>query len=173
MHIYPDYGGSRRYSVRDKDSTRYVGAVESCEEFGRRLYAEALRRGWGRRDKKIVLGDGSELITEPGEPPLSRCHLLSSISITAGSISGGGKAYCQNEAAPKRWVMVEQDKLDAGKIEELVGALRCRVARVSSAGSNDRACSGRFAAPMPSLPSAADSSAANSKITGRPSRERA
>src|SRR5437660_12912854 len=33
-----------------------------CEEFGRRLYAEAWRRGWARADKKVVLGDGSEWI---------------------------------------------------------------------------------------------------------------
>ena len=48
------------YPIRDQDTTTYVGAIESCEEFGRRLYAEAWRRGWGRADKKVVLGDGSE-----------------------------------------------------------------------------------------------------------------
>src|SRR5215470_13374030 len=50
------------YPVRDEDSTTYVGAIETAEEFGRRLYAEAWRRGWGRAEKKVVLGDGAEWI---------------------------------------------------------------------------------------------------------------
>ena len=29
----------------------YVGAIESCEEFGRWLYTEAWRRGWARVEK--------------------------------------------------------------------------------------------------------------------------
>ena len=39
-----------------------VGAIETAEEFGRRLYAEAWRRGWGRAEKKVVLGDGAEWV---------------------------------------------------------------------------------------------------------------
>lgn len=45
-----------------EDSTSHVGAIENCEEFGRRLYAEAWRRGWGRADKRVMLGDGSKWI---------------------------------------------------------------------------------------------------------------
>jgi hypothetical protein len=48
------------YPVRDEASTTYVGAIESCEQFGRRLYAEAWQRGWARAKKKVVLGDGAE-----------------------------------------------------------------------------------------------------------------
>ncbi|PYT96257.1 MAG: hypothetical protein DMG38_24440 [Acidobacteria bacterium] len=48
------------YPLRGKASTSYVGAIENCEEFGRRLYAEAWRRGWARAEKKVVLGDGAE-----------------------------------------------------------------------------------------------------------------
>jgi hypothetical protein len=45
--------------VRDEDSTSYVGAIESAELFGLRLYTEAWRRGWSRAQKKVVLGDGA------------------------------------------------------------------------------------------------------------------
>jgi len=34
------------YPIRDPDSTTYTGAIESAEEFGRRIYAEAYGRGW-------------------------------------------------------------------------------------------------------------------------------
>ena len=50
------------YPVRDEASTTYVGAIESCEEFGRRLFAEAWGRGWARAEKRVVLGDGAEWI---------------------------------------------------------------------------------------------------------------
>jgi len=50
------------YPLRDEASTSYVGAIESCEEFGRRLYAEACRRGWARAEKRVVLGDGADWI---------------------------------------------------------------------------------------------------------------
>ena len=33
------------YPVRDPDSTTYVGAIESSEQFGWRIHAEAVRRG--------------------------------------------------------------------------------------------------------------------------------
>jgi hypothetical protein len=40
------------YPVRDEASTTYVGAIESCEEFGCRVYAEAWRRGWHGRQSE-------------------------------------------------------------------------------------------------------------------------
>jgi hypothetical protein len=45
--------------VRDEDSTSYVAAVESAEQFGLRIYTEAWRRSWSRAQKKVVIGDGA------------------------------------------------------------------------------------------------------------------
>src|SRR5207249_2667383 len=38
------------YAVRDEDSTTYVGAIETAERFGPRIYAEAVRRGIARAE---------------------------------------------------------------------------------------------------------------------------
>jgi len=46
------------HPVRDEHSTTYVGAIETAEQFGWRLYGEALRRGLNRASKVIILGDG-------------------------------------------------------------------------------------------------------------------
>jgi hypothetical protein len=43
--------------LRGEDSTTYVGAIETAEEFGRRLYSAARYRGWARAEKKVVVGD--------------------------------------------------------------------------------------------------------------------
>jgi hypothetical protein len=45
--------------IRDPGSTTYVGAIETAEEFGLRLYTEAWRRGWEWATLKVVLGDGA------------------------------------------------------------------------------------------------------------------
>ncbi len=46
------------WAIRDSDSTTYVGAIETAEEFGFRLYSEAWRRGWEWAKLKVVIGTG-------------------------------------------------------------------------------------------------------------------
>lgn len=53
---------AKGYPVRDSDSTSFVGAIESAEPFGWRLYLEALRRGLPQARKIVALSDGSEWI---------------------------------------------------------------------------------------------------------------
>jgi hypothetical protein len=113
------------YPIRDEDSTSYVGAIESCEEFGRRLYAEAWQRGWVRADKKVVLGDGSEWIWNQAAlhfPDATHIVDLYHSREHLGSLAA--KLYPKDEPVGKRWLMVEQDKLDKGKIEDIVATLR-------------------------------------------------
>ena len=50
------------YPIRDSDSTTYAGAIETAEEFGKRIYLEAWKCGWSRAQKKVVMGDGAEWI---------------------------------------------------------------------------------------------------------------
>ena len=58
--------------IRDPDSTTYTGAIETAEEFGKRIYLEAWKRGWSRAEKKVVMGDGAEWIWNLAEPILPR-----------------------------------------------------------------------------------------------------
>jgi hypothetical protein len=50
------------FPVRDPHSTTFVGAIETAEEFGDRIYAEAVRRGLYKAEKVVVLGDGARWI---------------------------------------------------------------------------------------------------------------
>jgi len=50
------------FPMRDPDSTTFVGAIENAEDFGWRLYAEALRRGLMAAERIVVLADGAEWI---------------------------------------------------------------------------------------------------------------
>src|SRR5260370_1716511 len=50
------------WAIRDEGSTTYVGAIETAEEFGLRIYTEAWSRGWDRATIRVVMGDGSHWI---------------------------------------------------------------------------------------------------------------
>jgi hypothetical protein len=111
--------------VRDPDSTTYVGAIETAEEFGLRLYTEAWHRGWEWADLKVVLGDGAIWIWNladrhfPGAVQIvdlyhARQHVWSIATLL----------YASDSAKQKRWVMAAQSELDLGKIEKLVKRIR-------------------------------------------------
>jgi len=114
------------YAIRDPDSTTYTGAIETAEEFGRRIYAEASRRGWSRALLKVVMGDGADWIWNiadlhfPGALQIvdlyhARQHLW----------EVARKLYPNKEDQQKDWMKRHQKRLlDRGKIKKLVGLLR-------------------------------------------------
>ena len=114
------------YPIRAPASTTYTGAVETAEEFGRRLYQEAGKRGGGRAQKQVVMGDGAEWIWNlaalhfPGAMEIvdlyhARQHLWDWARRLFPNDAGKQKAWIK--APPKRL-------LDKGKIPKLVGVLR-------------------------------------------------
>jgi hypothetical protein len=114
------------YAIRDADSTTYTGAIETAEEFGKRIYLEAWNRGWNRAQKKVVMGDGAEWIWNladqhfPGAIQIvdlyhARQHLWELVR----------KLHPNDAVAQKAWMKVHQKRLlDKGKIEKLVASLR-------------------------------------------------
>jgi hypothetical protein len=113
------------FAIRDPDSTTYTGAVETAEQFGKRLYAEAQNRGWNRAIKKVIMGDGAEWIWNladlhfPGALQIvdlfhARQHLWEIARLL----------YPGEDAHQRQWILRHQPKLDGGQIEKLVGYLR-------------------------------------------------
>jgi hypothetical protein len=114
------------YPIRDPDSTTYTGAIEAAEEFGKRIYVEAWKRGWSRAQKKVVMGDGAEWIWNladqhfPGAVQIvdlyhARQHLWELAR----------KLYPNDLVNQKTWMKIHQKRLlDKGKIEKLILSLR-------------------------------------------------
>ena len=50
------------HPVRDPATTTFTGAIEDAATFGRRIYAEAVRRGLFEAQRVVVLADGAEWI---------------------------------------------------------------------------------------------------------------
>ena len=111
--------------IRDPGSTTYVGAIETAEEFGLRLYTEAWRRGWEWATLKVVLGDGAVWIWNladqhfPGAIQIvdlyhARQHLWKIAALL----------HPQDAVAKKLWTIPMKELLDEGNIEPLVTRLR-------------------------------------------------
>ena len=114
------------FAIRDPDSTTYTGAIETAVEFGKRIYREALQRGWNRARKKVVIGDGAEwlwnLVAEHFSGAIEIVdlyHARQHLWVVARQL------YPQEDVAQKAWMKVHQKRLlDKGKLEKLVSVLR-------------------------------------------------
>jgi len=111
--------------IRDPDSTTYVGAIETAEEFGFRLYTEAWVRGWEWATIKVVIGDGAIWIWN-----LADQHFPGAIQIVdlyharehLWKIAAW--LHPNDPTAKKLWMTPLKDLLDQGEIELLVARLR-------------------------------------------------
>lgn len=113
------------YPVRDDGSTTYIGAIEKAEEFGCRIYTEAIRRGMMQAQKVIVLGDGAKWIWGIADEHFpsavqivdlyhAREHLAKVAKLVHGSTS--------NEKS-QEWLLARRDELDAGDVKNVRAAL--------------------------------------------------
>ena len=113
------------YPIRDPDSTTYTGAIETAQEFGKRIYVEAWKRGWSRAAKKVVMGDGAEWIWNLAEEQFpARCG-LSICNARQHLWELARRLHPNDEASQKAWIRIRRRRLlDKGKIAKLVSALR-------------------------------------------------
>jgi hypothetical protein len=114
------------FPIRDPDSTTYTGAIETAEEFGKRIFLEAWKRGWSHTEKKVIMGDGAEWIWN-----LAEQHFPGAVQIVDLYHARqhlwelARKLHPNDEVNQKAWMKVHQHRLlDEGKIEKLVCALR-------------------------------------------------
>jgi hypothetical protein len=114
------------YAIRDADSTTYTGAIETAEEFGKRIYVEAWKRGWSRAEKKVVMGDGAEWIWNLAEQHFPGAVQIVDLYHARQHLwEMARKLYPNDQVAQKTWMKVHQKRLlDKGKIEKLVLSLR-------------------------------------------------
>jgi len=110
--------------VRDAASTTYVGAIEGAEAFGRRLYAEAVRRGVQRAEQVIVLGDGAPWIWGIAAEHFPGAIQIVDLYHAREHLAELGKAvYGAVSAAAKAWAAARSEDLDAGEVERVVAAM--------------------------------------------------
>ena len=113
------------YPKRDEDSTSYVGAIETTEAFGNRIYPEALRRGLERAQKVCVIGDAAPWIWNIAEEHFygaiqiidlyhARQHYWNVARVAMGS----------HEKRLRQWTERRRKELDEGKVEDVIQAIQ-------------------------------------------------
>ena len=114
------------FAIRDPDSTTYTGAIETAEQFGKRLYLEAWNRGWNRAAQKVVIGDGAEWIWNLAEQHFPSAIQIVDLYHAREHLWEVARSLHPNDAAKqKAWMKLHQKRwLDKGKIKKLVAALR-------------------------------------------------
>ncbi len=111
--------------VRDEASTTYTGAIEPAHDFGRRMYTEALHRGWDHAKVRVILGDGAVWIWNIADREFPGAVQIVDLYHAREHLWGlAGKLFPTDERRRKRWASQLQNRLDKGKIESLVQQLR-------------------------------------------------
>ncbi len=111
--------------IRDSDSTTYVGAIETAEEFGFRLYTEAWGRGWQWATIKVVIGDGAIWIWNQADRHFPGAIQIVDLYHAREHLwEVAAWLHPNDSAAKKLWMAPMKDLLDEGKIEPLVAKLR-------------------------------------------------
>jgi hypothetical protein len=107
------------YAVRDEDSTTYVGAIEKAEEFGNRIYAEAVRRGIAQVRKIIFLGDGAKWIWGIADEHFPDAIQIVDLYHAREHLTKVAKLGKKSE----EWLSARREELDAGNVKNIATAL--------------------------------------------------
>ena len=116
------------YPIRDPDSTTFVGAIETAEAFGWRIYGEARRRGLTRSQRVVVLGDGAEWVKNLAEMHFPGAVLIVDLYHARQHVSG----LCRILLGDNENMMPRQRRrwwalLDAGQVEKIIVQARRRL----------------------------------------------
>ena len=111
----------RGFPVRDPDSTSFVGAIESAEDFGWRIYGEAVRRGLSQAERVVVLGDSALWIKNLAQMHFPEAvfiidlyHARQHVSELCKNLFVGNEKKIHDQRI--RW----WTDLDGGKVEKII-----------------------------------------------------
>ncbi len=111
--------------IRDEASTTYVGAIETAEEFGPRIYSEAVRRGLNRAKKVVVVGDGAVWIRGITEEHFSNAIQIVDLFHALEYLWDVGKlVYGPTGAVTARWFQRQKKELKEGDVKKVISAIK-------------------------------------------------
>jgi len=113
------------HPVRDEESTSYAGAIETAEEFGSRIYAEAKRRGIDRAKKVCVIGDGAQWIWNIADEQFYGATQIIDLYHAREHYWNVGKVFFADyKKKLNRWTDKRRKELDSGEVEKVIKAIK-------------------------------------------------
>jgi hypothetical protein len=124
--------------IRDEQSTSYIGAIETADDFAKRLFKEAKRRGIDRAGEICIIGDGALWIWNIADEQFhGACQIVDKYHgrehywyVARAHFKGRGEE--QN-----KWAEDRRLELDAGNVEDVIKAIE---ALASSPGYDRELC---------------------------------
>ena len=131
--------------IRDPASTTFTGAIENAERFGRRIYAEAVRRGLFEATRVVVLGDGAPWIKNLAQTHFPYATHIVDLYHAREHLVALCKLFFERDLKrlnryKDRW----WDDLDDGNIEKILEEARSCLPKNESAGKDARREIGYF-----------------------------
>jgi hypothetical protein len=113
------------YPIRDEASTSYVGAIETAEAFGDRIYAEAMLRGLHRAQKVCVIGDGAPWIWNIADEQFyGAVEIIDLYHAREHYWNVARAAFGCDKGKINRWTDKRRKDLDQGKVEKVIEAIK-------------------------------------------------
>ncbi len=110
---------------RDEGSTTYVGAIETAEEFGKRIYGEARRRGIESAKEVCVIGDGALWIWNIADEHFyGATHIVDLYHAREHYWDVAKVLFAGNEKKLRDWTESRREELDNGDVEAVIKAIR-------------------------------------------------
>lgn len=114
-----------RYPIRDENSTTYVGAIESAEEFGKKLYGEAQRRGVDGSKRVCVIGDGAPWIWNIAQEYFWNAIQIVDLYHAREHYWECARLMFKDKSRRQwRWAERRREELDRGDVEAVIKALK-------------------------------------------------
>lgn len=126
--------------VRDDESTSYIGAIETAEHFGRRIYQEAMRRGMDWSQEVCVIGDGAPWIWNIADEQFyGATQIIDLFHAREHYWNVARVCFGQNKDKLHHWTEERRKELDDGRPEDVIDA----ISRCSSLPGYDKVICGR------------------------------
>jgi hypothetical protein len=112
---------AKGFPVRDPGSTSFVGAIESAEDFGWRIYGEAVRRGLPKAQRVVILADSAEWIKHLAQMHFPEATFIIDLYHARQHISELCKIlFARNEKKIGHQRIRWWTDLDDGKVEKII-----------------------------------------------------
>lgn len=110
--------------VRDEQSTSYVGAIETAEDFATRLYKEANRRGMDRASEVCVIGDGALWIWNIAEEQFHGATQIVDLYHAREHYWTVARGCLKSKEAQSQWAENRRLELNDGNVEAVIQAIK-------------------------------------------------
>ena len=123
--------------IRDEQSTSYVGAIETADDFATRLYNEAKRRGVDRAGEVCVIGDGALWIWNIADEQFHGACQIVDLYHAREHYWNVARASFKNKEEQNKWAEDRRLELNNGNVEALIKSIE---ALGSLPGSDKELC---------------------------------